>query len=220
MTEPTLCRCEQLPTAPQLTRLGFHGEIAGRFGTREEDESVCGTLQPVTAAPVWASFQTASDWLIRSTLHPDDVLVTWAHDDGPWRPGGNGSLLSDANAILLSMQVADDALLVAEFLQRLCTDAPLDPTLSIFIEVSRAAHRPRLLQNLTTASCLEPVDQIERNANDHADGRFAVAMLRLRCCSGRGPAAVRIRYEQPQYTRELVLYERHGMIQDLRRIAT
>ena len=66
--------------------------------------------------------------------------------------------------------------------------------------------------------CFETVDRMERKPDDPTTGPFAVAMLRLACCSGCGGPAIRIRYEQPRYTRELALFELHGMIQDLRRI--
>ena len=68
------------------------------------------------------------------------------------------------------------------------------------------------------SECFETVDRMERRPDDPTTGPFAVAMLRLACCSGRGDPAIRARYEQPRYTRELVLFELHGMIQDLRRV--
>ena len=118
------------------------------------------------------------------------------------------------------------------FLQRACSEGLLHEAAVVFVQLltgeagaGEAAPARRApvsaevaLRQIAGDECFETVDRMERKPDDPTTGPFAVAMLRLACCSGCGGPAIRIRYEQPRYTRELALFELHGMIQDLRRI--
>ena len=98
-------------------------------------------------------------------------------------------------------------------MRRACSEGALHEAAVVFVQLltreagaGEAAPAPRApaaaedaLREIAGSECFETVDRMERRPDDPTTGPFAVAMLRLACCSGRGDPAIRARYEQPTW---------------------